>query len=106
VRVGGKTGTAQVVGLQHTEHLDELEVPLRYRDHALFVAVAPIDDPQIVVSVVAEHGRHGSSTAAPIAQKVLTAYFVEHGVIPPPAPPQAQAQARAAGGPEVARGAD
>jgi penicillin-binding protein 2 len=106
VRVGGKTGTAQVVGLQHTEHLDELEVPLRYRDHALFVAVAPIDDPQIVVSVIAEHGRHGSSTAAPIAQKVLTAYFVEHGVIPPPAPPQTQAQAHTAGGPEVARGAD
>jgi penicillin-binding protein 2 len=91
VRVGGKTGTSQVVGLQHTEHLKEHEVPVQYRDHAWFVAVAPVEAPQIVVSVIVEHGRHGGSTAAPIAQKVLATYFTERGIIPPLEPPQVAA---------------
>jgi len=75
VRVAGKTGTAQVVGLEHTEDLDDEEVALRHRDHAWFVAYAPAEAPEIVVSVIVEHGGHGGSAAAPIAQKVLARYF-------------------------------
>jgi penicillin-binding protein 2 len=75
VRVAGKTGTAQVVRLEHTEDLDEHEIPIRHRDHAWFVSFAPVDAPEIVVSVLAEHAGHGGSAAAPIAQKILTRYF-------------------------------
>lgn len=75
VRVAGKTGTAQVVRLEHTENLEEDEVPVRYRDHAWFVAFAPADAPEIVVAVLVEHGGHGGSAAAPIARRVLERYF-------------------------------
>ena len=75
VRVGGKTGTAQVVRLDHTKDLEEHEIPIRYRDHAWFVSFAPVESPEIVVSVLAEHGGHGGSAAAPIAQKILARYF-------------------------------
>jgi penicillin-binding protein 2 len=75
VRVGGKTGTAQVVRLEHTEDLDEHEIPVRYRDHAWFVSFAPVDAPEIAVAALAEHGGHGGSAAAPIAQKILARYF-------------------------------
>jgi penicillin-binding protein 2 len=75
IRVAGKTGTAQVVRLKHTEDLEEHEIPMKYRDHAWFVAFAPVESPEIVVAVVAEHGGHGGSAAAPIAQKVLAKYF-------------------------------
>jgi penicillin-binding protein 2 len=80
VTVAGKTGTAQVVRTEHTEAYEEDEIPLQYRDHAWFVAFAPVDDPEIVVSVVVEHGGHGGSAAAPIAQKVLAAYFEKRGI--------------------------
>jgi penicillin-binding protein 2 len=75
VRVGGKTGTAQVVRLEHTKDLEEHEIPIRYRDHAWFVSFAPVESPEIVVAVLAEHGGHGGSAAAPIAQKILARYF-------------------------------
>jgi len=75
VRVAGKTGTAQVVRLKHTEDLEEDEVPIKHRDHAWFVAFAPVEAPEIVVSVLVEHGGHGGSAAAPIAQRVLARYF-------------------------------
>jgi membrane peptidoglycan carboxypeptidase len=85
VRVAGKTGTSQVVGLEHTDGLDEHEVMLRHRDHAWFVGYAPAEAPEVVVAAIVEHGGHGGSAAAPVVQKVLAAYF---GVPPtPPAPP-------------------
>jgi penicillin-binding protein 2 len=80
VRVAGKTGTAQVVHLKHTEDLEEDEVPIRYRDHAWFIAFAPVDAAEIVVSVLVEHGGHGGSAAAPIAGRVLARYFEKHGM--------------------------
>ena len=52
VRVGGKTGTAQVVGLRHTEDLEDDEVKLRHRDHAWFVGFAPVEAPEIVVAAI------------------------------------------------------
>ncbi|HEY8424813.1 MAG TPA: penicillin-binding protein 2 [Limnochordales bacterium] len=66
VRVGGKTGTAQVQAGEQS--------------HAWFAAVAPIDDPQVVVVVVVEHGGGGASVAAPIAADILKAYFELHPV--------------------------
>jgi len=74
VIVGGKTGTAQVVGKSHTMGKDE-DVPYKYRDHAWFVAFAPEDEPKIALAVIAEHSGHGGSAAAPLAKKVLEAFF-------------------------------
>lgn len=75
VRVAGKTGTAQVVRLKYTEHLEQDEIPIRHRDHAWFVGFAPADAAEIVVVVLVEHGGHGGAAAAPIARKVLARYF-------------------------------
>jgi penicillin-binding protein 2 len=67
----GKTGTAQVVGIRQGEKYDASRVSARNRDHALFIAFAPADDPKIVVAVMVENGGHGGSTAAPVARKVV-----------------------------------
>lgn len=79
-RIAGKTGTAQVVGLRHTEDVDDEDVPIRHRDHAWFAAFAPADAPEIVVVVLVEHGGGGGANAAPLAQKVLDAFFAEREV--------------------------
>ncbi|MDA8415348.1 MAG: penicillin-binding protein 2 [Desulfobacteraceae bacterium] len=71
VRVAGKTGTSQVVKMRDSKQ----GTPYKYRDHALFVAFAPYDKPEIAVAVVVEHGEHGGSAAAPIAARILRAYF-------------------------------
>lgn len=70
-KMAGKTGTAQVFGIAQDEEYDEETVAKKLRDHALFVAFAPVNDPQIVVAVIAENGGHGSGVAAPIARKVI-----------------------------------
>ncbi len=76
VAVAGKTGTTQVVSLDSIKDFDEHEIPIRYRDHALFASYAPAEDPEIAVAVIVEHaGGGGGSVAAPIAQKVLARYF-------------------------------
>lgn len=71
VKVAGKTGTSQVVKMKDSKQ----GTPYQYRDHALFVAFAPFDKPEIAVAVVVEHGEHGGSAAAPIAGRILRAYF-------------------------------
>jgi penicillin-binding protein 2 len=83
VRVAGKTGTAQVVGLKHTEDLEDGEIPLKYRDHGWFAAFAPAEAPEIVVVALAEHGGHGGSAAGPIVQAVMARYFETHKPAPP-----------------------
>jgi penicillin-binding protein 2 len=76
VLVAGKTGTTQVVSLALVEDMEPEEIPIRYRDHALFAAFAPSENPEIAVAVVVEHaGGGGGRIAAPIAQKVLARYF-------------------------------
>jgi penicillin-binding protein 2 len=75
IEVAGKTGTAQVVRLQHTEGMEEEEIPIRYRDHGWFGAFAPAEAPEIAVAVFVEHGLHGASAAAPVAQRILARYF-------------------------------
>ncbi|MFA7060291.1 MAG: penicillin-binding protein 2 [Pedobacter sp.] len=71
IKVAGKTGTSQVIKLRDSK----LGTPYQYRDHALFVAFAPYDKPEIAVAVVVEHGKHGGSAAAPIAGRILRAWF-------------------------------
>ncbi|MRR33860.1 penicillin-binding protein 2 [bacterium] len=85
VQVAGKTGTSQVVKLRERGG----GIPYQYRDHALFVAFAPFEKPEIAVAVIVEHGEHGGSAAAPIAGKILRAYFEGKGVISKPKPPSA-----------------
>jgi penicillin-binding protein 2 len=76
INVGGKTGTAQVVRLEKFKGVKDIEdIPYKYRDHAWFVAFAPVENPQIAVAVVAEHSGHGGSQAAPVAQKILEGFF-------------------------------
>jgi len=72
--VAGKTGTAQVIS-QKATNLPEDETPLEFRDHAWFVAFAPVEKPEIAIAVFVEHGGHGGSAAAPIARKAIEAYL-------------------------------
>jgi len=74
-RLAGKSGTAQVVSIAQNEKYDEDELAERSRDHALFVAFAPVDDPRIAVAVIVENGGSGSGVAGPVARKVIDAYL-------------------------------
>lgn len=74
-RMAGKTGTAQVIGIEQGEEYDAEKVAKHNRDHALFVAFAPVENPRIALAVIVENGEHGSSTAAPVARKVIDAYM-------------------------------
>jgi penicillin-binding protein 2 len=72
---GGKTGTAQVIGMKQGEKYDEAKVAERFRDHSLFIAFAPLDSPRIALAIVVENGGFGARAAAPIARTVLD-YFL------------------------------
>ncbi len=74
-QMAGKSGTAQVFSISQDEEYDEEEVPERLRDHALFLAFAPLDDPKIAVAVVVENGSSGSRVAAPIARAIIDEYL-------------------------------
>jgi penicillin-binding protein 2 len=82
----GKTGTAQVVAIKQGEKYVESKVAERHRDHALFIAYAPADDPKIAFAILVENGGHGGATAGPIARTILD-YFLLGKLPPPPAPP-------------------
>jgi penicillin-binding protein 2 len=75
-RIAGKTGTAQVFTVGQNESYNEAEVAERMRDHALFVAYAPVEAPRIAVAVIVENGGHGGSVAAPIARAVMDSYLL------------------------------
>jgi len=76
MEMAGKSGTSQVRRItmrerQTTGVLDNDELPWKYRDHALFVAFAPVENPRYACSVVVEHGGGGSSVAGPIVRDLL-----------------------------------
>ncbi len=73
--IAGKTGTAQVFGLDAEEQYIAEKLDEKLRDHALFTGFAPIDNPQIAIAVIVENGGSGSSVAAPLAKSVLDIYF-------------------------------
>jgi penicillin-binding protein 2 len=72
VRVAGKTGTAQVIQGRGQSY--------QTRDHAWFVAFAPLEKPEVALAVVVEHGGHGGTAAAPVAREILKEYFRVRGV--------------------------
>lgn len=74
--VAAKTGTAQVVGIKQGEKYDASKLDERHRDHALFIAYAPADDPQIALAIIVENGGSGGSVAGPIARKVMDYYLL------------------------------
>lgn len=76
--IAAKTGTAQVAGLSQEDRVARSleQTPLHLRDHALFIAFAPADDPQIAIAVLAEHAGHGGAVSGPIARKVMDQYLL------------------------------
>lgn len=83
VTVAGKTGTAQVASVKGKMIKSE-DLPYQIRDHAWFVAFAPVEDPQICVAAMVEHGGHGGSAAAPIVKAVMQEFFRTLPAGPPP----------------------
>ena len=71
----GKTGTAQVITIGQDEEYDEEAIPEEFRDHALFIAFAPVEAPEIALAIIVENGGGGSRTAAPLARELLDHYF-------------------------------
>ena len=74
--IAAKTGTAQVIGMKQNEKYNANLIAERHRDHALFIAYAPADDPKIALAVIVENGGHGGSAAGPIARKVMDYYLL------------------------------
>ena len=78
-KIAGKTGTAQVFGIKQDEEYDVETTSERLRDHSLFIAFAPTDNPRIALAVIVENGGSGSAVAAPLARKLIDEYLVnEH----------------------------
>jgi penicillin-binding protein 2 len=73
--MAGKSGTAQVFTVAQNTTYDEMELEERMRDHALFIAFAPIEQPRIAVAVIVENGSSGSGVAGPVARQVIDAYL-------------------------------
>ncbi|MCZ7585423.1 MAG: penicillin-binding protein 2 [Deltaproteobacteria bacterium] len=78
VHTAGKTGTSQVRGIKKVR-LHVSQVPYEARDHALFAAYAPYENPEILVTAVVEHSGHGGVVAAPVAAQVMRAWFRAKG---------------------------
>ncbi|MSP86610.1 MAG: penicillin-binding protein 2 [Methylotenera sp.] len=74
--IAAKTGTAQVIGIKQNAKYDISSINERHRDHALFIAYAPADNPSIALAVIVENGGHGGSAAGPIARKVMDYYLL------------------------------
>lgn len=74
-QMAGKSGTAQVFSVAQEEEYNEEEIEERLRDHALFIAFAPLDAPKIAVAVIIENGSSGSSVAGPVAKAMMDRYL-------------------------------
>jgi len=68
---GGKTGTAQAVSIGKNEKYNAARMEERHRDHALYIAFAPADDPKMAIAVIVENAGFGSGSAAPIARRAF-----------------------------------
>lgn len=74
-RMAAKTGTAQVFGIKQDEEYNVEDITKRLRDHALFIAFAPAENPQIAVALIVENGGSGGAVAGPIARQVIDHYL-------------------------------
>lgn len=81
VEMAGKTGTAQVFSIKQGEEVDGDKLQYHLRDHAWFICYAPAVNPVIAVSVLIEHGKHGSSGAGPVAKAVVKKYLEIEGLM-------------------------
>ncbi|MBC7940136.1 MAG: penicillin-binding protein 2, partial [Chitinophagaceae bacterium] len=68
---GGKTGTAQAVGVKANQKYDAAKLEEHQRDHSLYIALAPVEAPTVVLAVVVENSGFGAEAAAPIARRVF-----------------------------------
>jgi penicillin-binding protein 2 len=72
----GKTGTSQVIAIKKNEKYDASRIDERHRDHSLYVAFAPADNPRIAIAVIVENGGFGATAAAPIVREALDYYLL------------------------------
>ena len=79
--IAGKTGTAQVITIGQDEKYREEEIEETQRDHGLFVAFAPAEAPRVALGIVVENGGGGARAAAPVAQKILEAFFAAENYV-------------------------
>lgn len=106
--MAGKTGTTQVRRISMADRQrgvphSAASVPWEFRDHALFVAYAPYDNPAYAIAVIIEHGGGGSTAAAPVARDVMAEVLARDPARrAPPAPPTRTAETRREGGQAVA----
>jgi penicillin-binding protein 2 len=75
-QMAGKTGTSQVFTIAQDAEYEADELTKRLRDHALFIAYAPAEDPKIAVALIVENGGSGGAVAAPIARLVIDRYLL------------------------------
>jgi penicillin-binding protein 2 len=73
---GGKTGTAQVIAIKANEKYNASKLDERHRDHALYMAYAPAEDPKIAVAMIVENAGFGAQSAAPIARRAFDYYLM------------------------------
>jgi penicillin-binding protein 2 len=90
IEMAGKTGTAQVFSRKTGEKFDNEKLGRNLQDHAWFVCFAPAENPVIAISVIIEHGEHGSSAAAPVAGALVEKYLGLSSPEKEPAPAQVQ----------------
>ena len=74
---GGKTGTAQVIQIKQNEKYVASKTEERFRDHALFTAFAPAEEPKIALAMVVENAGFGSQNAAPIARRIFDYWLLQ-----------------------------
>ncbi|MDB5762179.1 MAG: mrdA [Herminiimonas sp.] len=72
----GKTGTAQVIAIKKDEKYNAKNVAERHRDHSLYTAFAPADNPRIAIAIIVENGGFGAAAAAPIVKQALDYYLL------------------------------
>jgi len=89
-KLAGKTGTAQVKGIAQGDVYREHATPERFRDHALFISFAPVEDPQVAIAVIVENGGHGSSAAAPTARKIMDHVILGKQTVQPVVAPKSE----------------
>jgi len=70
-KTGGKTGTAQVIEIKANEKYNASKIDERHRDHALYTAFAPLEEPRVAIALIVENAGFGAANAAPIARRVF-----------------------------------
>jgi penicillin-binding protein 2 len=77
IKVAGKTGTVQVVTLEAVKEFEEEEeIPTKFRDHAWFIALAPVEEPKMAMAILIENaGQGGGIVAAPVARELIKEYL-------------------------------